>query len=82
MEIVCIELKAWEILKQRLKSLTTEIEMMKNQCVYCSQRTLQNLRDNNTITDTTIGGKILYPENELQNVLVKNLRVERIILCK
>lgn len=34
MEIVCIEVKAWEMLKQRLELLTTEVEMMRNHCVH------------------------------------------------
>lgn len=34
MEMVSIEVKAWEMLKQRLGLLTTEVEMMRNHCVY------------------------------------------------
>lgn len=45
--------------------------------LHISQRTLQNLRDNNAIAFTTIGGKILYPERQLQNVLIKNLRAAK-----
>ncbi|NDV67708.1 helix-turn-helix domain-containing protein [Dysgonomonas sp. 25] len=42
--------------------------------LHISPRTLQNLRDNRTICYTTIGGKILYPENELEQVLHQNFR--------
>lgn len=42
--------------------------------LHISQRTLQNLRDNLMIGFTTIGGKILYPERELQKVLNENYR--------
>jgi hypothetical protein len=40
--------------------------------LHISLRTLQNLRDNRLIPFTTIGGKILYPESELQKVLTDN----------
>ncbi len=40
--------------------------------LHISPRTLQNLRDNRMIGFTTIGGKILYPERELQQVLIDN----------
>ena len=42
--------------------------------LHISPRTLQNLRDNRIIGFTTIGGKILYPERELQKVLLDNYR--------
>ena len=42
--------------------------------LHISPRTLQNLRDNRLICYTTIGGKILYPENELEEVLYQNYR--------
>lgn len=41
--------------------------------LHISQRTLQTLRDNNVIVYTTIGGKILYPESELQSALSENI---------
>jgi hypothetical protein len=40
--------------------------------LHISPRTLQNLRDNRLIPFVTIGGKILYPERELQKVLMDN----------
>jgi hypothetical protein len=40
--------------------------------LHISPRTLQNLRDNRLIPFTTIGGKILYPERDLQKVLMDN----------
>ncbi|QIK61417.1 helix-turn-helix domain-containing protein [Dysgonomonas sp. HDW5A] len=40
--------------------------------LHISPRTLQNLRDKRMICYTTIGGKILYPEKELQQVLYNN----------
>ena len=42
--------------------------------LHISPRTLQNLRDNRIIGYTTIGGKILYPEDELEQVLYQNYR--------
>jgi len=42
--------------------------------LHVSPRTLQTLRDNHVIAFTTIGGKILYPERHLQQVLTDNLR--------
>lgn len=42
--------------------------------IHISPRTLQNLRDNRIICYTTIGGKILYPEDELEQVLHQNYR--------
>lgn len=42
--------------------------------LHISPRTLQTLRDNRLICYTTIGGKILYPEKELQEVLYGNYR--------
>jgi len=42
--------------------------------LHISPRTLQNLRDNRLICYTAIGGKILYPEDELWEVLHKNYR--------
>ena len=40
--------------------------------LHISPRTLQTLRDNRIIGFTTIGGKFLYPESELQKVLLDN----------
>jgi hypothetical protein len=40
--------------------------------LHISPRTLQNLRDNRMIPFTTLGGKILYPERELQKTLIDN----------
>lgn len=42
--------------------------------LHISPRTLQNLRDQRVIGFTTIGGKILYPEDELEEVLHQNYR--------
>ncbi|MDH6310084.1 hypothetical protein M2451_002974 [Dysgonomonas sp. PFB1-18] len=42
--------------------------------LHISPRTLQSLRDKRMICYTTIGGKILYPENELEEVLHQNYR--------
>jgi len=42
--------------------------------LHVSPRTLQNLRDNRIIGYTTIGGKILYPEDALETVLHQNYR--------
>lgn len=42
--------------------------------LHISPRTLQNLRDQRVICFTTIGGKILYPEDELEEVLHQNYR--------
>jgi len=42
--------------------------------LHVSPRTLQNLRDNRIIGYTTVGGKILYPEDELETVLYQNYR--------
>ena len=42
--------------------------------LHISPRTLQTLRDNRIIGYTTIGGKILYPEEELEQVLHQNYR--------
>ncbi|EGK00235.1 helix-turn-helix domain-containing protein [Dysgonomonas gadei] len=42
--------------------------------LHISPRTLQTLRDKRMICHTTIGGKILYPEKELQQVLYDNYR--------
>ena len=44
------------------------------QYLHISPRTLQNSRDNRLICYTMIGGKILYPEEELQQVLYQNYR--------
>jgi hypothetical protein len=40
--------------------------------LHISPRTLQTLRDNRLIGFTTIGGKIIYPERELQKALSDN----------
>lgn len=42
--------------------------------LHVSPRTLQTLRDKRIIGYTTIGGKILYPEDELEQVLHQNYR--------
>lgn len=42
--------------------------------LHISARTLQTLRDKRLIGYTTLGGKILYPEKELQQVLYGNYR--------
>jgi len=42
--------------------------------LHVSPRTLQTLRDNRIIGYTAIGGKLLYPEDELEKVLVQNYR--------
>lgn len=42
--------------------------------LHISPRTLQTLRDKRLIGYTTLGGKILYPEKELQQVLHDNYR--------
>ena len=40
--------------------------------LHICQRSLQAFRDKRIIGFTTIGGKILYPESELQKVLLDN----------
>ena len=40
--------------------------------LHICQRSLQTLRDKRIIGFTSIGGKILYPESELQKVLLDN----------
>lgn len=42
--------------------------------LHISSRTLQTLRDKRMICYTAIGGKILYPEKELEEVLHQNYR--------
>lgn len=42
--------------------------------LHISPRTLQTLRDKQMIGYATIGGKILYPEKELEEVLHQNYR--------
>lgn len=42
--------------------------------LHVSPRTLQTLRDTHTIGFTTVMGKILYPERELNRVLLENYR--------
>ncbi len=42
--------------------------------LHVSPRTLQTLRDTHTIAFTTVMGKILYPERELNKVLLDNYR--------
>ena len=42
--------------------------------LHISRRTLQTLRDENMVSYTTIGGKILYPESGPYEVLKKNYR--------
>lgn len=42
--------------------------------LHVSPRTLQTLRDKRIIGYTTIGGKILYPEDKLEQVLHQNYR--------
>ncbi len=42
--------------------------------LHISPRTLQTLRDKRLIGYITLGGKILYPEKELQQVLYANYR--------
>jgi hypothetical protein len=41
--------------------------------LHISPRTLQEYRDRNVIPYTSIGGKIFYPESELEKRLVQNL---------
>ena len=40
--------------------------------LHISRRTLQTLRDERLVPYTTIGGKLLYPESALYEVLKKN----------
>ena len=42
--------------------------------LHISRRTLQTLRDEKLVPYTTIGGKLLYPESGLYEVLKKNYR--------
>jgi hypothetical protein len=42
--------------------------------LHISPRTLHTLRDKRIICYTTVGGKILYPEDELLQVLHQNYR--------
>mgnify|MGYP000824592347 CR=1 FL=1 len=42
--------------------------------LHISRRTLQTLRDEKMVPYTTIGGKLLYPESGLYEVLKKNYR--------
>ena len=42
--------------------------------LHISRRTLQTLRDEKVVPYTTIGGKLLYPESGLYEVLRKNYR--------
>jgi len=42
--------------------------------LHISRRTLQTLRDEKAVPYTTIGGKLLYPESGLYEVLKKNYR--------
>lgn len=48
----------------------TSEEIMLN--FHISRRALQNYRDNGTIPHTSIGGRILYPESGIKQVLEKN----------
>lgn len=40
---------------------------------HLTARTLQNYRDSNSIPYTHLGGKMLYPETELEKLLDRNL---------
>ncbi|WP_346998882.1 helix-turn-helix domain-containing protein [Bacteroides cellulosilyticus] len=42
--------------------------------LHISRRTLQTLRDEKAVPYTTIGGKLLYPESGLYEVLKRNYR--------
>ena len=42
--------------------------------LHISRRTFQTLRDERLVPYTTIGGKLLYPESALYEVLKKNYR--------
>lgn len=42
--------------------------------LHISRRTLQTLRDEKAVPYTAIGGKLLYPESGLYEVLKKNYR--------
>ena len=42
--------------------------------LHISRRTVQTLRDERLVPYTTIGGKLLYPESALYEVLKKNYR--------
>ncbi|MRX94960.1 MULTISPECIES: helix-turn-helix domain-containing protein [Bacteroidales] len=42
--------------------------------LHISRRTLQTLRDEKAVPYTSIGGKLLYPESKLYEVLSKNYR--------
>ena len=42
--------------------------------LHISRRTLQTLRDERLVPYTTIGGKLLYPESALYEVLKRNYR--------
>lgn len=39
---------------------------------HLSKRTLQSYRDDGTLSYTSIGGKILYPESGIRKLLEKN----------
>lgn len=43
--------------------------------LHISRRTLQTLRDENMVSYTTIGGKILYPESGLYEVLKRTIGI-------
>ena len=69
------ELAGW--IKKAGKAVADEHYMTGDEVcalLHISRRTLQTLRDERLVPYTTIGGKLLYPESALYEVLKKNYR--------
>ena len=70
--------KAVEVATARIRPTVADEHYMTGDEVcallHISRRTLQTLRDERLVPYTTIGGKLLYPESSLYEVLKKNYR--------
>lgn len=73
-EVRTIKAYIQQIQKSRLKSFTEEWidgqDVM--QTIHISKRTLQSLRDSNTLPYSRINGKFYYKLSDLENLMEKN----------
>ena len=75
-------------LMSKIKTMETEVEMLKDSNLSCtgkwlngdqimqmlgvSRRTLQNYRDNEILSYSTVGGKFYYGIKDIEDLMLKN----------
>ncbi|MDH6309430.1 hypothetical protein M2451_002684 [Dysgonomonas sp. PFB1-18] len=83
MEIIAIEKKTYELMKNRFEDFVKQVEILCNnnqkmewlsngqvcEMLNISKRTLQSYRDNGTLSYSQIGHKCYYKQSDIENLI-------------